>query len=598
MPCAQSVNLIVVVVQQEEDDVIVLRGSAAACSRIWPSLSWKTRTAPTSHPRATTDVSSVELRHFRHAVAGHERAAHACRPESPLTAGLCRTTNRLAQYVFSTRYVINFRRRSLGVDAVESRTTRSRFEMRIWLSYTRGPGGGCRFCRTTPTTCQRLSPTPIANTKIPILFGGGASYRAADGRVLMHPGFHVQRYRMQADEAASPGGPYLRGGASRRPAGERGGGQHASSNSGPRDVRGTVAPTTPESGNNDSADQVMEEEDFDMNVHATDSEHEDDDEFAELISGMHSLKVKIENGRKKHCKQSSDLQEAIRQEACKLMGVTRQHQGRRTIWSQLPAPPALWEGEEPDPENLTMAWTMTATHPYNRAAANIIAHSVLNNQQYQHLLILPPRYNADGRQLSPRSKRPKLVPLEMILNQMLVSYRRFQEVWKQQQNERLLATAPATQRSAYEAERNNYRLGHNADSRRIGYVGRGSQSSDEEDEEEETGRDREKKYYIIPKPWRAPDLIEFFHLLDSMALAIKKNGTCKENEFVFRQRLPPRTPGIVSARRPTPKLERQFYSQDTVRKFGPHHIFPVATLDLVEALKQARDTLASIPKPT
>ncbi|KAH7089329.1 hypothetical protein BKA62DRAFT_777080 [Auriculariales sp. MPI-PUGE-AT-0066] len=370
----------------------------------------------------------------------------------------------------------------------------------------------------------------------------------------MHPGFHVQRYRMQANEAASPGGLYLRGGASRRPAGERGGGQHASSNSGPRDVRGTVAPTTPESGNNDSADQVTEEEDFDMNVHTTDSEHEDD-EFAELISGMHSLKVKIENRCKKHCKQSSDLQEAIRQEACKLMGVTRQHQGRRTIWSQLPAPPALWEGEEPDPENLTMAWTMTATHPYNHAAATIIAHSVLNNQQYQHLLILPPRYNADGRQLSPHSKRPKLVPLEMILNQMLVSYCHFQEVWKQQQNERLLATAPATQQSAYEAERNNYRLGHNADSRRIGlercrlnvashfnrdnwatiirYVGRGSQSSDEEDEEEETGRNREKKYYIIPKPWRAPDLIEFFHLLDSMALAIKKNGTCKENEFVF-----------------------------------------------------------------
>ncbi|KAH7108468.1 hypothetical protein BKA62DRAFT_667324 [Auriculariales sp. MPI-PUGE-AT-0066] len=97
--------VIVVVVQQEEDDVIVLRGSAAACSRIWPSLSWKTRTAPTSHPHATTDVSSVELRHFRHAVAGHERAAHACRPESPLTAGLCRTTNRLASALLQSKDV-------------------------------------------------------------------------------------------------------------------------------------------------------------------------------------------------------------------------------------------------------------------------------------------------------------------------------------------------------------------------------------------------------------------------------------------------------------------------------------------------------------
>ncbi|KAH7070016.1 hypothetical protein BKA62DRAFT_778970 [Auriculariales sp. MPI-PUGE-AT-0066] len=249
--------------------------------------------------------------------------------------------------------------------------------------------------------------------------------------------------RMQGD-ASTPSGTASLGAGTFRPAAERGRGRG----------RGQVVPPSLSPRAVPDAEAASGDESSNDGVGQSRRRGEEDDLEA-VIAGMQSLQVKINGGRKKHTRQALDLQEAIRKEACELMRVTRVTKGRSTTYGRFPPPPALWEGEKPDPANLTMAWTKTPSHPYNRAVAEIIARSVLDNQEYQHLLVLSPQLNIDGRALKQRSKRPKRVPLDMIVSQMLVSFRRFKEVWQEQQNERLMATAPAAQRLAYEAEQSS-----------------------------------------------------------------------------------------------------------------------------------------------
>ncbi|KAH7084064.1 hypothetical protein BKA62DRAFT_678475 [Auriculariales sp. MPI-PUGE-AT-0066] len=326
----------------------------------------------------------------------------------------------------------------------------------------------------------------------------------------------------------------------------------------------------------------MEDADTDASTESSDDEEED---LGEVIV-VSRVRLKAEGARKQHDRHTLAVQEAIRQQACICMGIERKKKGNTTMYSELPPPPLICDNVQPNPDALTMAWTQTPRHPYNRAAADIIAEALFKNPDFKELLGTP----------AGRASKP--LTLQTVSDQMTVSFRTFAKVWKDQHNARAIAVASAQHKDAYHKMLDQARLLHNADHRRdtllkhrkkvavrmkrqlwiaiLDHIGASSQSSDDDGPND--------AYQQIPKLWRHPDLIEFCSILDKLDLVLAAKEVIPKTAFAFRKRLPHPVVGISSTRAPNTKLEKQFYAPEQVKRFGDYHSYPDKKLDLALAL--------------
>ncbi|KAH7101832.1 hypothetical protein BKA62DRAFT_770312 [Auriculariales sp. MPI-PUGE-AT-0066] len=340
---------------------------------------------------------------------------------------------------------------------------------------------------------------------------------------------------------------------------------------------------------------------------------DDDDDVLKLINKVEALSIIASGHRKKHEPHALALQEAIRQQFCKSLGVQRVklRHSRTVKYSDFPDPP-ISDGAIPDPHNLTMFWMATPKHGYNCAAADIIAQLVINNPENRHLIFS-----------SRRGAESQLISVEQISSQVLVSFQYFAGLWKKQYNKRLLATLTEAERHNYEVYEEERLQSHAADHRRstlekkrcaicvkigrpewkriIEMLGVGGQSSDKYVTDRET---YPNTFYVIGKVWRSEDVIALCHLVDRVGALLKEkdtitrpnNNTKPNNLFEFRTRIPHKLADVRSTRRPVQKLTKVFYSEQQVEAFGMYHAYPrpKRQIDIKGAITDARKVVENL----
>jgi len=80
------------------------------------------------------------------------------------------------------------------------------------------------------------------------------------------------------------------------------------------------------------------------------------------------------------------------------------------------------------------------------------------------------------------------------------------------------------------------------------------------------------KYLVTLKTWRSPELIEFLRLIDLLTISIIDGGDLRK-----RRPTPPEKGVRTSMRKPTPKLNKEFYSREQQNKNGQYYQYAKET---------------------
>ena len=284
---------------------------------------------------------------------------------------------------------------------------------------------------------------------------------------------------------------------------------------------------------------------------------------------------------------STSFKATIRQSVAEHVGFERSKGARNTVlYSAIPPPPSNPDVEEPSLQNLKFAWNQPVSHRYNKLASLLLAERFINDDAHQHLF-----------------SRQDAGLLRGIAKHIRAHVRYLSTVWQQQQFERTLVTAE--DREYEQTRRTIVREAHAADHRRrltldrrgatasyygrpswfavLNHAGAGSMSSDDLASDEEPPSAR-RMFYIVEKPWRSAELVEFLRLLDRLAEIVE--GRTKYMGRVSRVRKHPAASKdpLVTTRPPNPNLNKEFYSDTQQTSFGPFHRYYTAEVDLAGAL--------------
>ena len=283
----------------------------------------------------------------------------------------------------------------------------------------------------------------------------------------------------------------------------------------------------------------------------------------------------------------------------------------RVTFSNFPRSPPFPDEENPSLEGATVAWEHPMSHPYNRALCMLLSETLVLRSKYSHLF--GPQAGED---------------LVAKMSEQICKYLKYlRKIRAQQEQEARLTTLAARQQASFETD--IQRDLKRADKRRadvgdlvhrvhqllirarnsqlhkrrmdtcahydrphwiavLKHVRPLSMSSDDpattdfEQFNAKLKKRKEVKYYSTLKTWRSPDLIEFLRLIDLLTGSIVDFGD-QQNGNIFRKRRPtPAEKGVrTSTRKPTPKLNREFYSTEQHNKYGPYYRYARETgLDL------------------